>query len=156
MPDTSSPGLSGTNSPPSFRERPNGGTTYATKHQTKRHFSITRDIFLRKGYQELHSWRILHQLSQEVSHQVLPLGRFSIVHQISIPSFHWSIDRRSAPQLVKGTLYLGVPGYGFGYNAKLTHQPMKKAVRICSPCSPARLLGVLSLAVSFGNLGCVY
>ncbi len=156
MRDTSSPGFSVTNSLPGFCKRPNGRTTYATKHQTKRHFSTTRDIFLRTGYPGLHIWRILYQLPQGVSHQVPRLGRPSIIHQTGIRPAHWSIGRRSVSQLAKGTLHLGVPGYAFGYNAKLTHQGTKKAVHICSKRSPARFLGVLSSAVAFGNLGSVY
>lgn len=101
-------------------------------------------------------WRIVHQLPQEVSHQVPRLDRPIIIHPTGIRPTHWIIGRRSASQLAKGTLHLGVPGYAFEYNAKLTHQGTKKAVHICSKHSPARFLGVLSLAVAFGNLGCVY
>lgn len=142
--DYSSPGLGVTNGPPGFCKRPNGMTAYAPKHQTKRHFSICRDIW------------IVQQLSQEVSHQVLRLGRLSIIPQIGIPLTHWNIGRRSAPQLVKDTLHLGVPGYAFEYNARLTHQAIQRAVHIYTKRSPARFLGILSLAVSFGSLGCVY
>lgn len=156
MRDTSSPGLSVTNSLPGFCKRPNGRTTYATEHQTKRHFSPTRDIFLRTGYPGLHIWRILHQLPQGVSHQVPRLDRPGIIHQTGIRPAHWSIGRRSVSQLAKGTLHLGVLGYAFGYKAKLTHQGTKKTVHICSKRSPARFLGVLSLAVVFGNLDSVY
>lgn len=163
-PDTSTLGFSGTNSPPGPCKKLNGGATNGTKYQIfgpKWHFSVTRDniyqdIFLRLGYPGLHAWRIVHQLYKEDGHQILPSGRFSITHQIGIPSSYWSIDRRSEPQLVKGVLHQTVPGYALGYNARPTHQAIKKVVRICSPRSPARLFGVLSLVVSFDNLSCVY
>lgn len=142
--DKSSPGPNVINSPPGFWKRPNGVTAYTPKHQTKRHFSICRDIW------------ILHQLSQEVSDRVLRLSRFSIIHQIGMPLTHWNMGQRSAPQPSKEALHLGVPGYTFGYNAKLTHLTILKAIYINSKCSPARFFGVLSLAVPFGSLGCMY
>lgn len=161
-PDTSYPGLSIANSPPSYGIRSNRRSPYSTKLQIfgpKRHFSTSRDdiyqdIFLRQGHPRLHIWRTLHQLSQEVYYQGFSLGRFRIIHQMGVPSSsHWSVDQKSVSQLVNGITHLGVPGYVFGYNVKLTHQAIKKAVRICSPRSP---VGVLSRAVSLGILGCLY
>lgn len=142
--DNSSPEFSRTNCRPDFCTRPNGKAVYAPKHQTKRHFSIFRDIW------------ILHQLPQEVSNKGFSLGRFSTTHPIGIPFAYWNIGRSSAPQPVRETSDLGIPGCKLGYNAKLTHQAIRKTVHIYPKRSPARFFGVLSLAVSFGSLGCVY
>lgn len=158
--DTSRSGLSIMNSQPSLCTRLNKGTRCGMKHQAfgpKRHFSLSRDKTHRDvlclGYPGLHLWRTIHQLSQEDAHQVFPSGGFSALHQIHIPSSHRSIDQRSGPQLVKRTPHWTVPGYALGYNVRLTDQAIKKVVLICPPRNPVRLLGVLSMVVSFGNLG---
>lgn len=159
--DTSPSGLSIMNSQLSLWKKMNRGTSCGTKHQAfgpKRHFSLSqdkthRDVFLCLGYPGLHIWRIIHQLSQEGAHQIFPSGEFSTMYQIRIPSSYRSIDQRRTPQLVKRTPHWAVSGYALGDNVRLTDQAIKKVVIVCSPRNPVRLLGVLAMVVSFGNLG---
>lgn len=159
--DTSPSSLSIMNSQLSLWKKLNRGTSCGTKHQAfgpKRHFSLSRDkayrdVFIRLGYPGLQTWRIIHQHSQEGAHQGFPSGGFSTMHQIRIPSSDRSIDERRTPQLVKRTPHWAVPGYALGYNVRLTDEAIKKVVLICSPRNPVRLLGVLSMVVSFGSLG---
>lgn len=154
-PDTSSPGCSVTNSPVSPCKRLNGGATHGTKHQAffpKRQFGFARrvtdqDMFLRLGYPGLHIWRHTSALPESTG---LPSpGGFSFMSQIGISSYYRSIYRRTAPQLAKRIIHQAIPGYPLGYNVRLTHQAIKKVVRICSPCNPVRLFGIVSLVVSF-------
>lgn len=159
--DTSPSSLSIMNSQLSLWNKLNRGTSCATKHQAfgpKRHFSLSRDkthrdVFLRLGYPGLQIWRIIHQLSLKGTHQVFQSGGFSTMYQIRIPSSYRNIDQKGAPQLVKRTPHWAVPRYALGYNVRVTDQAIKKAVLVCSPRNPARLLGVLAMVVSFGGLG---
>lgn len=158
--DTSRSGLSIMDSQPVPGKRLNKGARSGTKHQAfgpKRHFSLSRDKthrdFLRLGYPGLHLWQTIHQLSQEDAHQDFPSGGFRALHQIRIPSSYRRIAQRSGPQLVKRTPHWAVPDYALGYNVRLIDQAIKKVVFTCSPHNPVRLLGFLSMVVSFGNLG---